>query len=91
MLRQDRREVSFQVNQNFLQSSLNKFLQENFQKIQNIENNNQIGQLYNVFQILGQEINNLKDDLTKALKAQEEKINTVNNSKDEVYKQCYMF
>ena len=55
MLRQDRREVSFQVNQNFLQSSLNKFLQENFQKIQNIENNNQIGQLYNVFQILGQE------------------------------------
>ena len=37
VLKQDRREVSFQVDENFLQSSFNKFLTENFNKIQNIE------------------------------------------------------
>ena len=37
VLKQDRREVSFQVDKNFLESSFNKFLTENFNKIQNIE------------------------------------------------------
>ena len=48
-------------------------------------------QLYNVFQILGQEINNLRDDLTKAFTVQEDKINSINDSKNEVNKQCYKF
>ena len=61
VLKQDRREVSFQVDDNFLQSSFNKFLTENFNKIQNIEQNNKsIMQLYNIFQIIAQEIVKLK-------------------------------
>ena len=92
MLRLDRREVSFNIDQNFLQSSLNKFLEQNFQKIQNIENNNEnIKQLYNIFQILGQEIIHLKDDLNKAFTLQEDKINKINASKNEVIEKCSNF
>ena len=87
-LRQDRREVSFVVDQNFLQSSLNKFLEENFQRIQNIENNNQnIAQLYNIFQILGQEINKLRDDLTQAFNAERNKIGEVDENKNQQIKE----
>ena len=66
-MKQDRREVSFLLDKNFLESSLNKFLTENFKKIQNIEQNNQsITQLYNIFQIIAQEIIKLKNDSTEA-------------------------
>ena len=92
VLRQDRKEVSFKIDQNFLQSSLNQFLEENFKKIQNIEQNNQrIAQIYNVFQIIGQEINNLRDDLTKAFTVQENKINSIDEDKNKVNKQCFNF
>ena len=61
MIRQDKKEVYFQVENNFLKSSFNKFLTENFEKIQNIEQNNKsIVQLYNIFQIIAQEIIKLK-------------------------------
>ena len=83
-LRQDRREVSFQVDENFLQFSFNKFLTENFNKIQNIEQNNKsIMQLYNIFQIIAQEIVKLKGDLTEAFNAQENKINTIEENKNQ--------
>ena len=92
MLRQEKREVSFKVDQNFLESSLNKFLEQNFQKIQSIENNNQnIMQLYNIFQILGQEIIKLKDELIEAFTIQEEKIKNINDSKEDVIKKCSNF
>jgi len=72
-----------------LQSSLNKFLEENFQKIQNIENNNQnIARLYSVFQIVCQEINNTRNDLTKAFTDQELKINRINEV-NEKYSKFY--
>ena len=91
-LRQERREVSFEIDQKFLQSSLNRLLEQNFQKIQNVENNNQnIAQLYNIFQILGQEITKLKEDLTQAFTIQEEKINNINASKEDMVKNCSHF
>ena len=84
VLKQDRREVSFKVDQNFLQSSFNKFLTENFNKIQNIEQNNKsIIQLYNIFQIIAQEIVKLKGDLTEAFNAQENKINNIEENKNQ--------
>ena len=84
VLKQDRREVSFKVDQNFLQSSFNKFLTENFNKIQNIEQNNKsIMQLYNIFQIIAQEIVKLKGDLTEAFNAQENKINNIEENKNQ--------
>ena len=84
LLKQDRREVSFQVDKNFLESSFNKFLTENFNKIQNIEKNNQsIMQLYNIFQIIAQEIIKLKGDLTEAFSVQENKINNIEEKKNE--------
>ena len=92
VLKQERKEVSFEIDQKFLQSSLNKFLEQNFQKIQSIENNNQnIMQLYNIFQILGQEIIKLKDELTEAFSIQEKKINNINDSKEDVIKKCSNF
>ena len=92
VLKQERKEVSFEIDQKFLQSSLNKFLEQNFKKIQNIENNNQnIMQLYNIFQILGQEIIKLKNELTEAFAIQEEKINNINDSKEDVIKNCSNF
>ena len=84
MLKQDRREVSFKVDKNFLESSFNKFLTENFNKIQNIEQNNKsIMQLYNIFQIIAQEIVKLKGDLTEAFNAQENKINNIEENKNQ--------
>ena len=84
VLKQDRREVSFQVDKNFLESSFNKFLTENFNKIQNIEQNNKsIMQLYNIFQIIAQEIVKLKGDLTEAFNAQENKINNIEENKNQ--------
>ena len=92
VMRQDRREVSFEVDQNFLQSSFNRFLDQNFQKIQNIENYKQnIAQLYNIFQIMGQEIIKLKNDLTEAFKIQEQKIKDIDKSKNEVNIKCSNF
>ena len=92
LMRQDRREVSFAVDPNFLQSSLYLFLQENFKKIQNIEHNNQkIEQMFEVFRIMGQEINNLKDNLTKAFQVQENKINNINQDNNKVNQKCYDF
>ena len=91
-MRTDRREVSFAIYPNFLQSSLNVYLQQNFKKIQNTEENNQkIEQLYNDFQIMEQEINKLKDDLTKAFKAQEDKINNIEEDKNKVNEKCFDF
>ena len=46
MMRQDRREISFKIDQNFLQSSLNKFLEEKFQQIQSFGNNQNIENIY---------------------------------------------
>ena len=84
VLKQDRREVYFQVDKDFLQSSFNKFLTENFNKIQNIEQNNKsIMQLYNIFQIIAQEIIKLKGDLTEAFSVQENKINNIEEKKNE--------
>ena len=92
LMKTDKREVSFVVDSNFLQSSLSHFLEDNFKKIQNIEQNNQkIDQIYNVFQIMGQEINNLKNDLTKAFQAQNNKINKIDEEKNIVNKNCYEF
>ena len=83
-LRENRREISFQVDENFLQSSFNKLLTENFNKIQNIEQNNKsIMQLYNIFQIIAQEIVKLKVDLTEAFNAQENKINYIEENKNQ--------
>ena len=39
VLRQERREASFEIDKNFLESSLNRFLEQNFQKIQKNINN----------------------------------------------------
>ena len=62
MLRQERKEVSFHVDQNFLNSSVYRFLEQNFQKIQNVENINQsIAQFHDICQFLGQEIINIRN------------------------------
>ena len=67
-MRHDRREVSFIVNKNFLESEFYKFLTENFHKFQQIEQNNQsIVWLYNIFQIMVQEIIKIKNALINKL------------------------
>ena len=92
VMRLDRREVSFEIDQNFLQSSLNRFLEQNFQRIQNSENNNQsLAQFHNIIQILGQEINNIRNDLTQAFTVQEEKINNINENNNKVNEKCFKF
>ena len=45
----------------------------------------------NIFQILGQEIIKLKDELTEAFSIQEKKINNINDSKEDVIKKCSNF
>ena len=54
-MKRDIRQVSFEVDKNFLETSFNKFLYDNFEKIRQIDQNNQsIAQLYNIFQIIAQ-------------------------------------
>ena len=91
MMRQDRREISFKIDQNFLQSSLNKFLEEKFQQIQSFGNNQNIENIYNAFQIIGQEIINIRNDLTNAFTEQEQKINNIKESNNEVNEKCSKF
>ena len=92
MLRQERKEVSFHVDPNFLNSSVYRFLEQNFQKIQNVENINQsIAQFHDICQFLGQEIINIRNDFSKALITQENKINLVNESKNKVNEHCIKF
>ena len=89
-LRRDIRQVSFEVDENFLQSSFNKFLQENFNKIQGFDQNNQsIAQLYNVFQIMAQEIIKLKSDLIQAFDTERNKISEIDENKNQqINKMC---
>ena len=92
-LRHDRREVSFVIDKNFLESSFNKFLTEHFSKMQQIEQNNQnIGQLYNIFQVMAQEIIKLKNDLTQAFNVESNKIGEVGeNNNQQINKMCEVF
>ena len=84
LMRQDRREVSFVVDKNFLESSFNKFLTDNFNKIQQIDRNNQsIEQLYNIFQIMAQEIIKLKNDLSEAFHEERNKIGEMEEKKNQ--------
>ena len=77
-MRNDRREVSFIVDKNFLESTFNKFLYDNLQKIQQIaQNNRSIAQLYNIFQIMAQEITKIKNDISEAFYAEEKKIGEI--------------
>ena len=90
-LRQERKEASFEVDNNFLQSSFNKFLEQKFQQIQNKENMQVTNQIQNVLQVMGQQINNLRNDLDKAFAIQEDKINNIDASKNEVNQKCSEF
>jgi chromosome segregation ATPase len=95
-LRHDRREVSFVIDKNFLESSFNKFLTEHFSKMQQIEQNNQnIGQLYNIFQVMAQEIIKLKNDLTQAFNVESNKIGEIGeigeNNNQQINKMCEVF
>ena len=90
-LRQERKEASFEVDNNFLQSSFNKFLEQKFQQIQNKENMQVTNQIQNVLQVMGQQINNLRNDLDKAFAIQEDKINSIDASKNEVNQKCSEF
>ena len=77
-MRHDRRDVSFVVDKNFLESTFNKLLTDNFYKIQQINLNNQtIEQLYNIFQIMSQEIIKIKNDISEAFYAEEKKIGEI--------------
>ena len=84
VLRQERKEASFEVGQNFLESSFNKFLEQKFQQIQNNENRLIPAQLQNVLQVIGQQLIDLRNDVDNAFKMQENKINFINAGKDEV-------
>ena len=89
VMRRDRGEISFQLDSNFLQSSLNKILEKN---LQNIENNNQnFAHISNAFQVLGQEIINIKNDFYQAIGIQENKINNIKESNNEVNEKCFKF
>ena len=90
-LRQERKEASFEVDNNFLQSSFNKFLEQKFQQIQNKENMQVTNQIQNVLQVMGQQINNLRNDLDKAFAIQEDKIISIDASKNEVTQKCIEF
>ena len=84
VMRHDIRQVSFVVGEDFLNSQFNKFLTDNFKEIQQINQNNQsIGQLYNIFQIMAQEIIKLKNDLTDAFYAERNKIDEINENKNQ--------
>ena len=86
VMRRDIRQVSFEVDEDFLNSQFNKFLTENFNRIlqisqnnQNNEQNNQsINQLYNIFQIMAQEIIKLKNDISEAFSAEGKMIGDIN-------------
>ena len=90
VMRRDIREVSFEVDEDFLNSQFNKFLTENFNRIlqisqnnQNNEQNNQsINQLYNIFQIMAQEIIKLKNDISEAFSAEGKMIGDINEDKN---------
>ena len=89
VMRRDRGEISFQLDSNFLQSSLNKILEKN---LQNIENYNQnFAHIRNAFQVLGQEIINIKNDFYQAIGIQENKINNIQESNNEVNEKCLKF
>ena len=90
VMRRDIRQVSFEVDENFLQTSFNKFLHDNFQKIQEFDQNNKsIAQLYNIFQIIAQEITKLKSDLTQAFNAERNKIGEIEENKNQqINKMC---
>ena len=90
VMRRDIRQVSFEVDKNFLETLFNKFLFDNFQKIQQIDKSNQsIAQLYNIFQIIAQEIVKLKNDLTQAFNAESNKINEVDENKNQQINKLY--
>ena len=91
VLRQERKEASFEVGQNFLESSFNKFLEQKFQQIQNNENRLIPAQLQNVLQVIGQQLIDLRNDVDNAFKMQENKINCINAGKDEVNEKCSEF
>ena len=89
VMRRDIRQVSFEVDKNFLETSFNKFLFDNFQKIRQIDQNNQsIAQLYNIFQIIAQEIVKLKND-PQAFNAESNKINEVDENKNQQINKLY--
>ena len=90
VMRRDIRQVSFEVDKNFLETLFNKFLFDNFQKIQQIDKSNQsIAQLYNIFQIIAQEIIKLKNALTQAFNAESNKINEVDENKNQQINKLY--
>ena len=90
VMKRDIRQVSFELDKNFLESSFNKFLYDNFERIRQIDQNNQsIAQLYNIFQIIAQEIVKLKNDLTQAFNAESNKINEVDENKNQQINKLY--
>ena len=87
VLRQERKEASFEVGQDFLESSLNKFLEQKFNQIQSKVPD----QLQNVLRVFGQQLIDLRNDVDNAFKMQDNKINCINASKDEVNEKCSEF
>ena len=80
VLRQERKEASFEVGQNFLESSFNKFLEQKFQQIQT-----QVpDQLQNVLRVMGQQIIDLRNYVDNSFTMQDNKINCINAGKEEV-------
>ena len=86
VMRHDIRQVSFVVGEDFLNSQFNKFLTENFNRIlqisQNNQNSEQINQLYNIFQIMAQEIIKLKNDLSEAFSEEGKIIGDINEDRN---------
>ena len=78
VLRQERKEASFEVGQNFLESSFNKFLEQKFQQIQT-----QVpDQLQNVLRVMGQQIIDLRNYVDNSFTMQDNKINCINAGKE---------
>ena len=87
VLRQERKEASFEVGQNFLESSFNKFLEQKFQQIQT-----QVpDQLQNVLRVMGQQIIALRNYVDNSFTMQDNKINCINAGKEEVNEKCKQF
>ena len=87
VLRQERKEASFEVGQNFLESSFNKFLEQKFQQIQT-----QVpDQLQNVLRVMGQQIIDLRNYVDNSFTMQDNKINCINAGKEEVNEKCKQF
>ena len=83
--------MGYTIVENFLNTQFNKFLTDNFNEIQQNEQNNQniaqnnrsIVQLYNIFQIMLQEIIKLKNDISEAFCEEGIIIGEINENKNQ--------